>query len=153
MAVLAAISYDPATAVTKATSATLAMTALDTTNLRLTFTVPSSGRVWVQMVGTIHGATTFPQILFGVLQGATVRARVAPQCVMGGTALATTFVNAAALIPAYSDHYPEAPVQPWLAEGADADAVLGYVAGLSAQFPQTVPLLSSREASVAGKAR
>lgn len=99
MTVLGAISYDPATAVTKNTTALLAMTALDTTNLRIAFTVPASGRVWVQLVGTIHGAATFPQVLLGVLEGATVRGRVAPQGVVNGTALATTFQNLAAWFP------------------------------------------------------
>jgi hypothetical protein len=75
---LAACLYDPAVAVTRATSALLAMTALDTTNLRNTFTVPPGGRVRVRMVGTLHGATTFPAILLGVLNGAAVVARVAP---------------------------------------------------------------------------
>lgn len=99
MALLGAISYDPATAVSKSTATVIAMTALDTTNLRLTFTAPSTGRVWCQLIGTIHGATTFPQILLGVMQGATVKGRVAPQAVMGGTALATTMVNVAAFFP------------------------------------------------------
>jgi hypothetical protein len=40
MALLAGVAYDPAAAVTKATSAALAMTAFDTTNLRVTFTGP-----------------------------------------------------------------------------------------------------------------
>lgn len=78
MNLLAACLYDPAVAVTKATSALLAMTAVDTTNLRNTFTVPPGGRVRVRLVCTIHGATTFPAILLGVLNGATVVARVAP---------------------------------------------------------------------------
>jgi len=99
MALLAGVAYDPATAVTKSTAALLAMTALDTTNLRLTFTAPSNGAVLVRLVGTLHGATTFPQIMLGVLDGATVRGRVAPQAVIGGTALATTMVNVAALVP------------------------------------------------------
>jgi hypothetical protein len=85
--------YDPATAVTKATTAALAMTALDTTNLRLAFVVPSGGIVGVRIAGgAIHGATTFPQILIGVLEGSTVRGRMAPVSGMGGTAVATTMV-------------------------------------------------------------
>jgi hypothetical protein len=43
---LAAVAYDPGSEVTKVTTSALAMTALDTTNLRLTFTAPPSGRVW-----------------------------------------------------------------------------------------------------------
>jgi len=84
--------YDPATAVTKATTAALALTALDTTNLRLAFVVPSGGIVGVRIAGgAIHGATTFPQILVGVLEGSTVRGRMAPTTALGGTAVATTF--------------------------------------------------------------
>lgn len=90
MASLGAILYDPATAVSKATTALLALTAIDTSNLRITFTVPTSGRVLVRLGGVIHGATTFPQILLGVLEGATVRGRRAPDGGLPGTALATT---------------------------------------------------------------
>lgn len=97
MALLAGTLYDPTTSVNKVTTAALAMTALDTTNLRLTFTAPANGAVLVRLVGTLHGATTFPQILLGVLEGATVKGRVAPQAVLGGTALATTMVNVEAL--------------------------------------------------------
>jgi len=97
MALLAGTLYDPAVSVSKATTAALAMTAIDTTNLRLTFTAPANGAVLVRLVGTLHGATTFPQILLGVLDGSTVRGRVAPQAVLGGTAVATTMVNVEAL--------------------------------------------------------
>ena len=97
MALLAGTLYDPAVSVSKATTAALAMTAIDTTNLRLTFTAPANGAVLVRLVGKLHGATTFPQILLGVLDGSTVRGRVAPQAVLGGTAVATTMVNVEAL--------------------------------------------------------
>ena len=96
MNLLAGTYYDPAVAVTKATTALLAMTALDTTNLRLTFTAPPSGRVRVVIRGgAIHGATTFPQILVGCVENSpsagTVRGRMAPQGGgFNGTALATT---------------------------------------------------------------
>jgi hypothetical protein len=90
---LAAVAYDPATAVVRPTTALLAMTAFDTTNLRLTFVVPTSGRVLVQMSGTFHGATTYPQFLVGVMSGATVVSRIGPMCSLGGTALATTFLD------------------------------------------------------------
>lgn len=88
MNLLAACLYDPAVAVTKATSALLAMTAVDTTNLRNTFTVPPAGRVRVRLVCTLHGATTFPAILLGVLNGATVVARMAPLQDFANTATA-----------------------------------------------------------------
>ena len=45
MNLLKAALYDPSVAVSKATSALLAMTALDTTNLRLAITVPAHGMV------------------------------------------------------------------------------------------------------------
>lgn len=97
MPLLAAKMYDPATAVTKATSALLAMTALDTANLRNTFTVPANGSVLVRLQGTLHGAATFPQILLGVLEGSTVRGRVAPAGLLNGNAAATSFLTVESL--------------------------------------------------------
>ncbi len=91
MALLVSKSFDPATAVAKSTAALLAITALDTTNLRNTFTAPSNGAVAVRMAGVIHGASTFPQILLGVLSGTAIVARRAPMLTLSGTALATTF--------------------------------------------------------------
>ena len=93
MGCLGAKAYDPSTAVTKATSALLAMTAIDTTNLRITFTPPASGRVLVRLQGCVHGATTFPTILLGVLEGATVIMRVSPIGGLKTTAVATAMVT------------------------------------------------------------
>lgn len=93
MSCLGSKVYDPATAVNKVTTAALAMTALDTTNLRIVFTVPASGRVFVRLMGTVHGATTFPTILLGVLEGATVIARVCPIGGLKTTAVATAMVT------------------------------------------------------------
>ena len=91
MKLLKGVAYDPATAVTKNTTAALAMTAIDTTNLRLSgWTVPASGIVAVRLAGMLHGATTFPQVLLGVLEGSTVRFRHSPIGAVRGTALATT---------------------------------------------------------------
>lgn len=96
MNLLAGTYYDPAGAANAVTTGLLAMTALDTTNLSLTFTAPPSGRVRVVIAGgCIHGATTFPQILVGCLESSpsagTVRGRQAPQGGgFNGTALATT---------------------------------------------------------------
>jgi hypothetical protein len=90
MACLGAVNYDPSVAVSKATSSLLAMTAFDTTNARITFTAPASGRVLVRIRCAIEGATTFPQILLGVLEASTVVGRQAPMAVVGGSALATT---------------------------------------------------------------
>ena len=92
MPCLGAVAYDPGTAVSKATTAALAMTAFDTTNARIVFTAPPSGRVLVRIRCAIHGATTFPQVLLGVLDGATVKGRVAPIGGLPGTALATTLL-------------------------------------------------------------
>lgn len=88
MNLLGSILYDPAAAVNKVTTAAIAMTALDTTNLRIAFTIPAHGRVRVRLAGVIHGATTCPQIMLGVLEGSTVRGRVAPM--VGGSNLAAT---------------------------------------------------------------
>lgn len=92
MSCLGAKLYDPATAVTKGTAAS-AMTAFDTTNLRLTFTVPSNGRVLVRIQCVVHGATTFSAILLGVMEGATVIGRVSPIGGLKATALATAMVT------------------------------------------------------------
>jgi hypothetical protein len=93
MGLLAGKAYDPATAVTKATTGAAALAALDTTNLRLTFTAPANGSVMVRLQGTLHGAATFPQILLGVLEGSTVRGRVAPAGFPNGNLAATTFLT------------------------------------------------------------
>lgn len=45
------------------------------------------------------------------------------------------------VIPAYSDAFPEVPVQPSLAEGEKAEAVLAYLATLSRAFPATIAQL------------
>lgn len=79
MNLLAAKLYDPAVAVSKATSSLLAMTAFDTTNLRLAITVPAHGMVFFRMRCQITGATTVPTILLGVMNGATVIGRVTPR--------------------------------------------------------------------------
>lgn len=96
MSLIVAANYDPGTAVSKVTTAALAMTAFDTTNLRLVFNVPASGNVLVRIQCPLHGATTFPQTLLGVLEGSTVIHRQAPMVVLSGTALATTFAVAEA---------------------------------------------------------
>lgn len=87
MSLLAGTHYDPATRATWATTAAAAMTAFDTTNLRLTFTAPSSGKVVVRISCTTHGATSYPSLLLGVLDGSTVRGRQAcgPQTVANQT--------------------------------------------------------------------
>lgn len=90
MACLGAVAYDPGTAVAKATTANLAMTAFDTTNARITFNAPQSGRVLVRIRCTLSGSTTFPQVLLGVLDGSTVMGRVAPMGALPGTAASTT---------------------------------------------------------------
>jgi ribosomal protein L18 len=90
---LAAKLYDPAVAVNKVTTAALAMTAIDTTNLRLAVTVPAHGMVRFRLMACLHGATTYPSILLGVMVGAAVKGRVAPVQALGNTAVATALVN------------------------------------------------------------
>lgn len=90
MGLLAGVCYDPAAAVAKATSALLALTALDTTNLRLNFIVPANGAVMVRLRCAVSGASTEPVILLGVLQSSTVIARQTPLGAIRGTAVTTT---------------------------------------------------------------
>lgn len=93
MNLLGAKLYDPTTAVNKVTTAALAMTAIDTTNLRLAITVPAHGLVRFRLAAVLHGATTFPSILLGVLNGAFIVGRVAPAQNLGNTAVATALVK------------------------------------------------------------
>lgn len=90
MALLAAVAYDPSTAVIKSTTTAIAMTAIDTSNARVTFTAPANGAVLVRLLGTTHGATTSPQILLGVLDGATVRGRSSGISIRQNNSAATT---------------------------------------------------------------
>lgn len=91
MSLLGAKLYDPAVAVAKAIVGTnLAMTAVDTTNLRITFTAPASGNVLVVMQCAISGATIWPQPLLGVMASSTVIGRVAPVGVPGSTGASTS---------------------------------------------------------------
>lgn len=79
MACLGSVLYDPLGAVvTKATTALLAMTAIDITNARITFTAPPNGTVLARIRISQKGASTSPQVLLGVLEGATLRGRQAP---------------------------------------------------------------------------
>jgi hypothetical protein len=73
---LGAKLYDPAVKVNKSTAALLAMTALDTVNLRLTVTVPASGFILVRMQCAGLNST-IPAILLGVMEGAVIRGRTA----------------------------------------------------------------------------
>lgn len=98
MGILGAIAYDPASAVSKATDTRIAMTAFDTTNLRLTFTAPASGKVLVRIQCAVHGATTSPSILLGVLDGSTVKGRIAPAGRIESP-LATAFVLREVVFP------------------------------------------------------
>jgi len=86
---LAGKLYNPNPAVTKG-GALAALTAIDTTNLRLNFTVPASGIVMVRLACNVTGATTMSQYLLGVLEGSTVRGQMAPMGGLTGTAVATT---------------------------------------------------------------
>lgn len=94
MGILARAHYDPAAAVTKSTAALLAMTAMDITNLRVTFT-PTKTAVFVRLCGVLHGAATLPQILLGVMRGATIKGRGIPM-IGGGNLAATSLIMAEA---------------------------------------------------------
>ena len=89
---LAGTFYDPTTSATKATTSLLAMTASDTTNLRLTFTAPASGNVFWRIRAQIHGSTTYGATLLGILESTTVVARDAPMMILPETSLATTCI-------------------------------------------------------------
>ena len=95
MNLLAGTCYDPGVAVVKTTGSGsgLAILAFDTTNLRLAFTVPPSGFARVRLASVIHGATTFPSVLFAVMSGAGVVKRMAPIQSLGNTAVATAMVS------------------------------------------------------------
>jgi hypothetical protein len=94
MNLLGAVNYDPVGgAVSKATTSLLAMTAFDTTNLRISFTVPAHGIVLVRMACVHNGSTTTAQVLLGVLEGATLRGRMAVTSNLLGTAIATTLTK------------------------------------------------------------
>lgn len=100
MSLLWGTCYDPATAVAKNTTAAQAMTAIDATNLRATFNAPANGIVLVHMACVASGATTFPQVLLGVMNHATpfaVLKRQAPLAGLSGTAVASTFQTMEAL--------------------------------------------------------
>lgn len=74
---LGGVVYDPATVATASLASLLAMTALDTTNLRVTFTAPPSGKVEVKMAVALKGGAVGDGLFFlGVLDGATVKLRV-----------------------------------------------------------------------------
>jgi hypothetical protein len=122
MALLGACLYDPAVAVIKGTTIAQAMTVIDTTNLRLTFTVPANGAVLVRLQTTLQGSTTFPQIMFGVMEGAAVRGRVAPAGLLNGNASAVNFltVEAVFVVPSLA---PAAPLT-W-------DAAFGVESGVA----------------------
>lgn len=90
MNLLAARFYEPASVVNKSTASLLAMTAFDTTNLRLTVTVPSHGNLYIRIKCSEEGAATFPQVLLGVMQGAVTLARMQPDGGVEGTFNTTT---------------------------------------------------------------
>lgn len=77
MKLLDAILYDPATAVSKSLATLTAMTAFDTTNLRLAITVPWHGKIRVTMrCAFVTGNNPLaPIVLLGVMDGATIRGR------------------------------------------------------------------------------
>lgn len=97
MSLLAGVNYDPAAAVAKSTATLLAMTAFDTTNLRLSFTVPTNGTVLVRLRCQASDQNQQPSILLGILQGASVIARQSPIGGLSGTSVSTTRATQEAL--------------------------------------------------------
>jgi len=53
-------------------------------------------------------------------------------------------VRKTTVIPAFSDRFPEVPIQPYPAEGAAAEAVLDHLGEISAGFKATLPELKGR---------
>lgn len=98
MALLAGVHYDPGTAATAATTSLLAMTAIDTTNLRVTFTAPPSGNVLVRLRCSVTGNSSSPNILLGVLEGSTVIGRQAPICAAMAGSASTRNMNEAQFV-------------------------------------------------------
>jgi hypothetical protein len=91
---LAGVQYDPASAAQKSVATAQIMTAVDTTNLRLTPIIPPSGRVTVEIRGgVVTGSGTVVSMLIGVLESATVRMRAAcgGDFADGGTVAATSW--------------------------------------------------------------
>jgi hypothetical protein len=85
--------YDPVTSASKITYSLLPMTAIDTTNLRIEFTAPASGNVLTRIRTLVHGATTYPQILLGVMSGSTVITRTLPLGGLKTSAVATSHLT------------------------------------------------------------
>jgi hypothetical protein len=74
---LAAAHYDPSTAASVSAAVSTVMAALDTTNLRLAFTAPSSGNVYVRLRGVVSATSSNGEcVLWGILDGATIRFRM-----------------------------------------------------------------------------
>lgn len=96
MNLLGSVCYDPAAAVSKGTTQLQAMTAFDTTNLRVTATVPSHGKVRVRMACNVTGGTTNPAILLGVLNTTNIVGRVAPLFFPGTNSSTTQLATAVA---------------------------------------------------------
>ena len=56
-------------------------------------------------------------------------------------------VRKTTVIPAFSDRFPEVPIQPYPAEGEAAEAVLNHLGEISKQFKATLPQLQGRSTS------
>ncbi len=93
MNLLGAILYDPSSAGSVVTTSLTAMTAFDTTNLRLAFTIPTHGLVKVRLAVTHTASTTIAQVLLGIMDGSNIRARVSSQANLLQTAIASSQVK------------------------------------------------------------
>jgi poly-gamma-glutamate capsule biosynthesis protein CapA/YwtB (metallophosphatase superfamily) len=56
-----------------------------------------------------------------------------------------TAISVTRVIPAFSDAYPEVPVQPFVASGDQADATLKHLSAISRGFRATIPQLMNQE--------
>lgn len=127
MNLLGSVCYDPAAAVSKGTTQLQAMTAFDTTNLRLTFTPPAHGKVRFRMAAPITGSTQAPVTLLGVLNTTNIVGRCAPT-VFPGTISSTTQIAVAIAdfiatgVTAVSSNFDAS----WAVQGAVAGTNIRY---------------------------
>ena len=85
MNLLSTRNYDPDPAVTASTASRIAMTAIDTTNLRNIFTIPSHGMIFVRMEVAVAGGASIPSVMLGVMVGGTVVGRLLARVHSNGT--------------------------------------------------------------------
>jgi hypothetical protein len=120
---------DPTTPVTKSLATITAMAAMDTGTLRIPLTVPASGNVLARIRVAQTGAAATPAMFLGIMDGSTVKLRMAP---LGGntqssSAAATDlhiweFLGIVTDTPGASVNWDAA----WSCETAQTGAVIGW---------------------------